>query len=116
MKELLKSPIGKWAVILIILITAWCCIEFGTTNTYIVKVNSIQAQQEVNNTNNKISTSYKYLIGTDKGVFEITPTGLMASKSFGSIKEDSTYTIFTRGIEVSLVGIYPFIIEAEPTN
>lgn len=91
-----------------VLISSYMKVEMKT-----VKVGTITTQQNVEgNKENGIRTTYKYLVGTDKGTYEIEPSGLFSSNDFGNLKEGKTYQITTRGYNIPFFGIFPRIIEA----
>ena len=104
------------------IIVVFILVVFGVIINYLhikktnILVNSITVQQEVsgngNNDNNIISTTYKYLVNTDKGTYSITPKGLYHSSYFGTLEENKNYSITTRGYSIPLIGMYPYIIEA----
>ena len=103
----------------IILIFGLICLGVGANYTHTeeteVLVRSLITQQEIRGSGDKdntISTTYKYLGNTDKGTYRITPEGLYASECFGSLEENKTYTIITRGYSFPLAGMYPYIIDA----
>ena len=104
----------------IILIFGLICLGVGANYTHTeeteILVRSLVTQQEIHGSgdkdNNTISTTYKYLVNTDKGTYCITPSGLYHSNCFGNLEENKTYQIKTRGYSFPLVGMYPYIIEA----
>ena len=61
------------------------------------------------------NNSSKYLIFTDKGVYQITDQLLFgkfnSSDLYGELKIDSTYTITTFGIRIPVLSLYPDIVE-----
>lgn len=110
----------KITVIGIILTFLLICLSvianYSHTEKIEILVKSLVTQQEIHGSgdkdNNTISTTYKYLVNTNKGTYCITPEGLYSSKCFGSLEENKTYVIITRGYSFPLVGMYPYIIEA----
>ena len=77
-----------------------------------VRVISTSSAMNVNGDKDNTYTSYTYYVNTDKGVFEISPDGIFASKVFGTLKNDSVYTITTRGLNFPQLGLHPYIIDA----
>lgn len=110
----------KITIIGIILVFGLICLGVGANYSHTeeteILVRSLVTQQEIHSSgdkdNNSVSTTYKYLVNTDKGTYCITPEGLYASKCFRSLVENKTYTIITRGYSFPLAGMYPYIIEA----
>lgn len=78
-----------------------------------VKVFSTSTVMQVDGDKNSTYTSYTYYVNTDKGVFEISPDGIFASKVFGTLKDDSIYTFTTRGFNFPPLGFHPYIIDAK---
>lgn len=77
-----------------------------------VKVMSTSTVMKVDGDKDNTYTSYTYYVNTNKGVFEISPDGLYASKVFGALKNDSVYTITTRGFNFPQLGFHPYIVDA----
>jgi hypothetical protein len=111
----------KITIIGIILVFGLICLGVGANYTHTeeteVLIRSLVTQQEIHGSGDKdgnttISTTYKYLVNTDKGTYCITPEGLYHSNCFGSLEENKSYTITTRGYSFPLVGMYPYIISA----
>lgn len=92
--------------------SAW----YKETAAYDAKVYSVTSQQHISGDKESFSTSYTYLVSTDKGTFSITPKGLFASNCFGSLSNGHTYHILTRGYSIPFLGIYPYIISATPID
>lgn len=78
-----------------------------------VRVFSISTVMHVDGDKNSTYTSYTYYVNTNKGVFEISPDGIFASKVFGALKNDSIYTFTTRGFNFPSLGFHPYIINAK---
>lgn len=76
-------------------------------------IHSLTTQQEVSGSDGSFTTSYKYLVGTDKGTMQIKPDGIMSSAAFGQLKEGKTYRLHTRGYSFPLIGMYPYIVDAK---
>jgi len=85
---------------------------YQATDEFDAKVCSINVQQKINGRESGVNTTYSYIIGTNRGIYTISPDGIFASKHFGTLEKDSTYHFFTRGISIPLIGIYPHIITA----
>ena len=77
-----------------------------------VLVKSLVTQQEIRGNDGTVLTVYKYLINTDKGTYRITSEGIYSSNCFGSLEENKTYMITTRGYSFTLIGMYSYIIDA----
>lgn len=77
-----------------------------------VTVISTNEQQHLWDNGDGIDTKYYYLVNTDKGVYEISPSGIYHSNAFGTLQPGKSYTIHTRGYNVPLFNIYPHIINA----
>ena len=106
-----------------IIILLLCILVFGgfiAQNTKTGKaeftVESITVQQNTSGTDGNVTTEYVYYVNTDNGTYNITPSGIMASKVFGKLKEGKRYKATTRGYSMPLVGEYPYIITAEEVN
>jgi len=82
------------------------------------KVVNITQQQNVSGDKDHFSTTYTYIVSTDKGVFNIQPDGLFASSAFGTLEKGKTYRFEVRGGRSDFMGIFPYIIKAdeEPQN
>lgn len=111
------STIGNSGFLTLIFVLV---VGFITYQQYIKEGNvtatvlSVTTQQHVSGGGDSgVSTSYVYLIGTDKGVYEITPDGIFSSTAFGTLKEGKTYRFRTRGYSFPLIGMYPYIITAK---
>lgn len=87
-------------------------IQYSKEDIVVATVKSITIQQNISGADGNIGTSYVYLIGTDKGIMQIEPGGIMSSKVFGQLKEGNTYRMHTRGYSFPLVGCYPYIVDA----
>lgn len=87
-------------------------IQYSKEDTVVATVKSITIQQNISGADGNVGTSYVYLIGTDKGIMQIEPGGIMSSKVFGQLKEGNTYRMHTRGYSFPLVGCYPYIVDA----
>lgn len=92
-----------------VIITA---IQYSKEDTVVATIKSITVQQNISGADGNVGTSYVYLIGTDKGIMQIEPGGVMSSKVFGQLKEGDTYRLHTRGYSFPLVGYYPYIVDA----
>ena len=88
--------------------------NYKTTKSFDAKVYSINVQQNTHGDKDGFSTSYSYIVGTSRGTYSISPDGIFASNSFGTLEKDSTYHFFTRGVSIPLIGVYPYIITAYP--
>ena len=88
--------------------------NYKTTKSFDAKVYSVNVQQNTYGDKDGFSTSYSYIVGTSRGTYSISPDGIFASKSFGTLEKDSTYHFFTRGVSIPLIGVYPYIITAYP--
>lgn len=95
------------------LIVFGCYAQYTHEETVTATVQSITTQQRVNGTDGNVSTSYTYLVGTDKGTMQIRPDGIMSSTAFGQLKEGKRYRIHTRGYSFPVIGVYPYIINAK---
>ena len=88
-------------------------VQYAKENTVTATVQSITTQQNVDGYEGSVSTSYTYLVGTDKGTMQIQPGGIMSSSAFGQLKERKTYRLHTRGFSIPVIGVYPYIVDAE---
>lgn len=104
------------AIVIIAVIAAVFISFYAKEETYIVTVKDVTTQQVQSGNADYFTTSYDYIVSTDNGLYEIKPSGIFASPSFGSIKAGKKYRITSRGYTVSLLGIYPRIITAEPVG
>lgn len=87
-------------------------IQYSKEDTIVATVKSITIQQNISGADGNVGTSYVYLIGTDKGIMQIEPGGVISSKVFGQLKEGNTYRMHIRGYSFPLVGCYPYIVDA----
>ena len=102
------------SVLVISIIIFGAMANYKTTKSFDAKVYSVNVQQKSHGDKDGFSTSYSYIVGTSRGTYSISPDGIFASKSFGTLEKDSTYHFFTRGVSIPLIGIYPYIITAYP--
>lgn len=86
--------------------------NYNKVEHHTLTVYSVNTQQSVSGTKEFMTTRYRYLIGTDKGMYEISPDGLCASPMFGRIESGKTYKCMTRGYRYNTFGLYPYIVEA----
>ena len=99
-------------LVLIVLVGVSIYVQYTKEETVTATVQSITTQQRVSG-GGSISTSYTYLVGTDKGTMQIQPDGIMSSTAFGQLKEGKTYSLHTRGFSFPLFGLYPYIVDAK---
>lgn len=102
--------IGIIAVILLCVVSLY--VQYTHEEFVTAKVNRVVVQQRISGNSDAVSTSYSYLVATDKGTFRICPDGIFASSDFGSLEDGKTYRLHTRGMSYPLFGIYPYIIKA----
>jgi hypothetical protein len=107
-----SNPVIIMIVVFIIFSVIMTGIQYSKEDTVVATVKSITIQQNISGADGNIGTSYVYLIGTDKGIMQIEPSGIMSSKVFGQLKEGNTYRMHIRGYSFPLVGCYPYIIDA----
>lgn len=90
-------------------------VQYTKEETVTATVQSITTQQNVSGggKDGGVSTSYTYLVDTDKGTMQIQPDGIMSSTAFGQLKEGKTYRLHTRGFSFPLFGMYPYIVDAK---
>lgn len=116
-KKLSRKAIINMSIMLvfIVLVGISVTIQYTHEDTVVATVHSITTQQNVigGGEGGGVSTSYTYLVGTDKGTMQIEPSGIMSSTAFGTLKEGKTYRLHTRGFSFPLFGLYPFIVEAK---
>ena len=87
--------------------------EFTHESDMTATVVSINTQQRTTGDKDGFTTTYSYLVATDCGTLEISPNGIMASSKFGTLQEGKRYTFHLRGFSLPLIGLYPYIIDAE---
>lgn len=104
---------GFCLLVFIVLMGASTYVQYTKEDTVTATVQSITTQQSVNGSDVHVSTSYTYLVGTDKGTMQIQPDGIMSSTAFGQLKEGRTYRLHTRGFSFPLFGMYPYIVDAK---
>ena len=116
-QRLSKKAIINMSIMLvfIILVGISVTIQYTHEDTVVATVQSITTQQKVSGggKGGGVSTSYTYLVCTDKGTMQIEPSGIMSSTAFGALKEGKTYRLHTRGYSFPLLGLYPFIVDAK---
>lgn len=92
-------------LVFLIVILLWA-VSIGYTNEQVLKV-------KVTDKERVTGEGSKYLIFTNKGVFEITDQLFFgkfnSSDIYGSIKKDSTYIIKVHGKRIPLFSMYPNI-------
>ena len=105
---------GCLLIVFLLIVGISVYVQYVEENTVVATVQSITTQQNVSGGGDGgVSTSYTYLVGTDKGTMRIEPSGIMSSTAFGTLKEGKTYRLHTRGYSFPLLGLYPFIIDAK---
>ena len=109
-----KRSLGAIAVFGIFAVVGYTW--YNETNSFDAKVYSVNVQQHTQGDKDGFSTSYSYIVGTSRGTYSISPSGIFASSDFGTLEKDSTYHFFTRGYSVPLIGVYPHIIKARPVR
>lgn len=107
----MKKPIFLFSVILVIgLLFSF---DYNHVENHTIVVNDVQTLQHVSSNDGNVSTSYENRVLTDKGVFRVETSGLFAHPEvLGMINKGDTLEITTRGIEISLLGKYRFIVTA----
>ena len=104
-------------VIITIIVGALLYIPFASYNKLEVienvRVISTSSVLNINGDKDNTYSSYTYYVNTDKGVFEISPDGIFASKVFGTLKDDSIYTFTTRGFNFPPLSLHPYVIDAK---
>ncbi|HMT01788.1 MAG TPA: hypothetical protein PKD00_00520 [Burkholderiales bacterium] len=79
------------------------------------KVITLQQQQKINGSSDKISTEYRYLVITDKGTFvcenSLYHNKYNNSELFFNLKEGEIYTFKVAGIGKTLVTDYKNILQ-----
>lgn len=111
-QKIRKTKIYALVVVLAIFVIGFAVKYYTHETTEVVKVYSVTTQQNQYGSNGSFTTDYDYYVSTDKGVFEISPDGILHSNVFGTIKEGETYQIECRGYKIAIFGIYPHIINA----
>ena len=106
---------GCLLIVFLLIVGIATYVQYVKEETVVATVKSITTQQNVSGGGNSggVSTSYTYLVGTDKGTMQIEPGGIMSSTAFGGLKEGKTYRLHTRGYSFPLFGMYPYIVDAK---
>lgn len=106
---------GCLLIVFLLIVGIATYVQYVKEETIIATVKSITTQQNVSGGGNGsgVSTSYTYLVGTDKGTMQIEPNGIMSSTAFGGLQEGKTYRLHTRGYSFPLFGLYPYIVDAK---
>ena len=91
---------GFAIIIMVLFLIVGTVIQYTEENTVTATVLSITTQQNVSGSDGSVSTSYIYLVGTDKG-------------TFGHLKEGCEYELHTRGYSCPILGMYPYIVDAK---
>ena len=113
LKAVFGHPTAIAIMLFVLFAGALTALEYTHDDTVTATVTSVYTQQQVNGVDGNISTSYTYLVGTDRGTMTIEPSGIMSSQVFGTLKEGKAYVIHTRGYSFPLLGLYPYIIDAK---
>lgn len=112
-----RIRIIKLIIIAILIISPFVYITYEGYNKVEVienvKVFSISTVMHIEGDVHDTYSQYTYYVNTDKGVFEISPNGIYATKVFGTLKNDSVYTITTRGFNFPQLDFHPHIIDAK---
>lgn len=114
----MKRCLITGAIIFVIAICLGIGVNYSHEETNDVTIRNITEQQHVSGSTGEnggsVSTTYTYIVSTDKGVYSIKPSGIYASREFGNLNIGERYHIKTRGYSFQLLGMYPYIIEATP--
>lgn len=115
---LTKYPIVTCLLIIVVGCCLWATFSYNRTNQYEqVIVNDFITKQDIHSTNGNTTTEYRYLVVTNKGVFEISTEGLYSAQHcFGMIKVGDTLNITTRGYKDDFWGFYEHIVDAQKCN
>ena len=110
-----KGMIAALVCLLIAAVVSFIPANYLHSGESVVRITNITVQQNVSGGSEDagVSTSYRYIVSTDRGIFHISPDGLYASTAFGKIEAGATYRIFHRGYTIPFLGIYPHITHAE---
>lgn len=112
-----KIRIAKLIIAAILIISPFIYVTYEGYNKVEVienvKVFSTSTVMHIERDVHDTYSQYTYYVNTDKGVFEISPDGIYATKVFGTLKNDSIYTITTRGFNFPQWGFHPHIIDAK---
>lgn len=106
---------GCLIIVFLLIVGIATYVQYVKEETVVATVKSITTQQNVSGggEGGGVSTSYTYLVGTDKGTMQIEPSGIMSSTAFGGLQEGKTYRLHTRGYSFPLFGLYPYIVDAK---
>ena len=106
---------GCLLIVFLLIVVIATYVQYVKEETVVATVKSITTQQNVSGGGDGggVSTSYTYLVGTDKGTMQIEPSGIMSSTAFGGLQEGKTYRLHTRGYSFPLFGLYPYIVDAK---
>lgn len=108
---------GCLLIVFLLIVGISVYVQYVKEETVIATVKSITTQQNVSGGGDTgVSTTYTYLVGTDKGTYEIRPDGIFSSASFGTLEEGKQYRLHTRGYSFPLIGMYPYIVDVEKTK
>jgi hypothetical protein len=86
---------------------------YGNERVVTAKVISINTRMHVSGSDGNTYSTYEYLVTTDRGIFKNQPDGIFYSKVFGNLENGKTYDFTIRGFEMAILGVYPFIIDAQ---
>lgn len=112
-KKIRKIKEGIIAFFAVLIFAAAFLGFYMKEETKVVKVYSVTSQQYVGGSDDGFTTSYNYIVSTSDGAYEIKASGIFHSNSFGSLKDGETYKIHSRGYRIAIIGILPYIIDAE---
>ena len=106
---------GCLLIVFLLIVGIATYVQYVKEETVVATVKSITTQQNVSGGGDGggVSTSYTYLVGTDKGTMQIEPSGIMSSTAFGGLQEGKKYLLHTRGYSFPLFGLYPYIVDAK---
>jgi hypothetical protein len=97
--------------IFIAIIAAVMLLTFSNKKEFVAKVNRIEKVESTHGDKDGVYTDVYFLVMTDKGTFRINTNGLLSAPELcGTIKEDSSYTFKTVGVNCPSVGLYSSII------
>lgn len=115
MKKFRIESHAKFVIVAIILFLALVSYTtFSNEQTLTVKVNGLEKVERISGNKDFIDTRIYYLLYTNKGTFQVNISGIMAHPELiGTLEKDSVYEITTCGVNMSLFGYFPIVINVK---
>lgn len=112
-----ERHLTKWErleYLFVLVIALSCVLYFAHTETQTIVVKKIDMQQEVYSNDGSVSTSYYCRVYSDKGLYDISQSGIFAHPEIiGRIHDGDTVTVTSRGYNLPVFKMYRTIVSVK---